>query len=534
MTMNFQQRYFILFIVVLTCMTMTPVVCAETGNKRPNILFIMSDDHAAHAIGAYDGRLASVSPTANLDRLAAEGVRLKNCFCTNSICTPSRATLMTGQFAHVNGVRTLSGHLDPARPNVAKLLQKAGYETAIVGKWHLKSEPAGFFDWCILPGQGKYFNPTFKLGGHYFDSLLDSADDKSGNTRVWEGHVTRIIGDRTLEWLARRSSDKPFFLMCHFKAPHDNFEYDPKYENLFDNVTIPEPPSLWEDRSRRSPATRPSHIGTSVSPRNHRRNYVKDMGGKNWPTGPLDFSGMTEKEKTRAAYQKYLKDYLRCVAGVDEQIGRIMTWLKEHDLDQNTVVIYTADQGMMLGEHDYIDKRWMYEESLQMPFIVRYPPEIPAGAVNDDLTMNVDFAPTFCDYAGIPIPRWMQGRSLRDNLRGRTLDDWRDACYYRYWMHMAHHDNPAHYGLRTRRYKLIFFYGLPLDAEDAVKKKTTPGWELFDLANDPLEMNNVYNDPAYEDVAERLKEKLLQIKEDIGDTDEKYPQLMDVRRQYWQ
>lgn len=479
--------------------------------EQPNILFIMSDDHAAHAIGAYGSRLAALDPTPTLDRLASEGALLTNAFCTNSICTPSRATIMTGQYSHRNGVRTLNGSISADRQHLARLMKSAGYETAIIGKWHLKAEPAAFDYYCVLPGQGWYFNPIFRQQG---------PQPWPKNTFTFKGydskHSSDAITDLSLRWLRqRKQKDKPFFLMHHFKAPHDNFENAERYDWLYQEIEIPEPPSLWE-RQTHGPLNAPAY-GTSVGKRNTRRN----MGHHMFVDRTLADDGYK-----REAYQRYLKKYLRCVRGVDDNIARLVSHLEETGELDNTVIIYTADQGFMLGEHDYIDKRWMYEESLRMPFIVRYPAGINAGTKVDAMINNVDFTPTVLDFAGVAPADFMQGRSFKAMLTGQpTPADWPTASYYRYWMHMAHHDNPAHFGIRTKNYKLIYFYGLPLDAAGAVQQPTEPYWELYDLQRDPNEMNNVVEDRRYSDVLTRLKTQLSQLREEVGDTDEKYPAL---------
>jgi len=474
--------------------------------KQPNILFIMSDDHAATAISSYGGLLKDVAKTINIDRLAREGMRVDNCFCTNSICTPSRACILTGKYSHLNGVYTLGDDFNREQQNVAKLLQQAGYETAIVGKWHLHTEPSGFDYYNVLPGQGRYHNPLLKEMGKPWQ-------DHSKGGVEYQGYVTDVITDISLKWLDERKSDKPFFLMCHHKAPHGLWEYPKRYEHLYDGVKIPEPESLWDDRSDRSIGSR--YYGSSLSTWNKIRNLVSRMENDQWPTGRFETKGMSEKEKTKAAYQKYLKDYLRCVAAIDENVGRVLNYLDENGLRENTIVIYTSDQGIFLGERDIIDKRWMYEESLRMPFIIRYPKEIKSGKINDDIIINADFAPTFLDYAGAKIPDDMQGKSFRKNLKGRTPKDWRQSMYYRYWMHRAHHDVPAHYGVRTKKYKLIFFYGLPLDANGARNAPTPSGWELYDLKKDPQELQNVYGDPKYARIVEELKTELFRLKKII-------------------
>ncbi len=502
-----QAKRFCCLILCLTAILST----ARADEKRPNILYIMSDDHAAHAIGAYQSRLAVLNPTPTLDRLASEGILLKNVFCTNSICTPSRATLMTGQYSHVNGVTTLNGAIGPEQQHLAKLIKSAGYETAMIGKWHLKKEPAAFDFYTVLPGQGSYFNPVFRVRGP-----LPWPKNEFRTGGYDSKHSSDVITDLSLKWLKnRKQKEKPFFLMHHFKAPHDNFENAERYDWLYQDVVIPEPDSLWH-RGQHGPLHHALY-GTSIGLRNERRNM-----GHHMFVDPL----LSSEQYTREAYQRYLKKYLRCVRGVDDNIQRLVEYLKQTGELDNTIIIYTADQGFMLGEHDYIDKRWMYEESLRMPFIVRYPKWIKANSKNENIINNVDFAPTLLEMAGVEKPEFMQGRSFLPVLKGEEAPaDWPEATYYRYWMHMTHHDNPAHYGIRTKNHKLIFFYGLPLDAPGALKTPTTPHWELYDLRKDPHEMQNVIADPAYQDVLEKLKGQLKKLKAQTGDTDERYPEL---------
>jgi len=510
-------RRAILIAAALNSLPLDSTFHAAYGAQRPNILFIMSDDHAAHAIGAYGGRLAALDPTPNIDKLARDGIRLTNVFCTNSICTPSRATLITGQYSHRNGVTTLNGKIEPARQHLPRLIKQAGYQTAMIGKWHLKHEPASFDYYCVFPGQGSYFNPILR------DKRRGPWPDNSRRfSRYDSQHASDVVTDLSIKWLKQRDRSRPFFLMHHFKAPHDNFENAERYDWLYDRTRIPEPESLWKQPQFGSAATR--QTGTSVSRRNRRRN----MGHHMFVDPDLD-----DVAYTRTAYQRYLKKYLRCVRGVDDNIGRLIDHLKQTgDLD-NTVILYTSDQGFMLGEHDLIDKRWMYEESLRMPLIVRYPSRIAAGSTSAALINNTDFAPTLLQLAGADVPEFMPGRSLLPILEGQSPDDWRTATYYRYWMHMAHHDNPAHYGIRTGEFKLIFFYGLPLDAPGAKQQPTPAGWELYDLRRDPHEMVNVYHDPRYAEHVRRLKSQLLALKQEIGDTDERYPELMKVRKAFW-
>lgn len=506
----------------LIAITLFLTAIVADAAKKPNILYIMSDDHAAHAIGAYGGRLAKLDPTPNLDKLASEGVRLSNCFCINSICTPSRATIMTGQYSHKNGVTTLKGEIPADRQTLAIEMKKAGYTTAMVGKWHLKAEPAAFDFYTVLPGQGLYFNPIFRVRGPkpWPNNTISSARHSSV-------HSSDAITDVSLKWLkqwGKQKNRKPFFLMHHFKAPHDNFENAERYDWLYEDIDIPEPEanSLW-DRGQHGPIGYPPY-GTSVGKRNTRRNMGHHM---------FVDEKLSAADYKRESYQRYLKKFLRCVKGVDDNIGRLLAQLKESGELDNTIIIYSADQGFMLGEHDYIDKRWMYEESMRMPFIIRHPSNIPAGKVCDDIINNVDFTPTLLELAGIlsaEFPEQFQGRSFVSNLKGNTPSSWRQSTYYRYWMHMAHHDNPAHYGIRTKEHKLIFFYGLKLDAPGAKGEPTPPFFELYDLTKDPHEMNNVFGSKKYSGVQKKLLKQLDALKKEVGDTDEKFPDLIAARK----
>jgi len=475
---------------------------AQVSPDRPNILFVMSDDHCYQAIGAYGSRLAKLNPTPTIDRLANEGMLLENCFCTNSICTPSRACIMTGQYSAVNGVYDLGGRLPPEHQYLAIEMKKAGYQTAVIGKWHLKTEP-NFDYYKVLPGQGSYMNPAFKEKG-------------KGMVKM-QGHSSDCVTDSVLAYLKNRDKTKPFFLKYHFKAPHDMFQNAPRYELYLADVDIPEPESLWDNKNNGSIATRGHKdelldcIGTSIGRRNLRRNYTK-----NWAKDP----GLNDDEAKRQAYQTYLKKYLRCVKGVDDNLRRVIDYLKEEGIYDDTVVTYTGDQGFMLGEHDYQDKRWAYEESMRMPFIVRYPRTIKAGTHTDAIVENVDFGPTMLDFAGAATPKYMQGRSFKSILEtGREPRNWKQAAYYHYWMHMAHHDNPAHIAMRTKRYKLIMFYGA---RQDESTPETPPGWELYDLKNDPYEMNNLYEDPEYKRVIAKLKQQFKDLRSRYEEDDPKF------------
>ena len=499
---------------------------------RPNILYIMSDDHAAHAISAYKSRLAEVAPTPNIDRLAHEGALFENAFCTNSICSPSRACVLTGQYNHINGAFDLGGKVEPGKQMLAIQMGKAGYDTAMIGKWHLKVEPADFNYYCVLAGQGSYFNPEFRIRG-------EKAWGK--NTIKFDGkHSTDAITDLTLDWLKEGwDQEKPFFLMHHYKAPHDYFENAPRYESYLADVDIPEPATLWKrDPKFGSLATRGDndelvpHIGTSNGNRNPRRSYLQDLP-KRFPAefpenfDPADF---TDEENTRFAYNAYLKKFLRCVKGIDDNLGRLFKHLEDTGQLDNTVIIYTGDQGFMLGEHDYQDKRWMYEESQRMPFLVRYPKTVPAGQCFDTIVENVDYAPTMLEFAGATVPSSVQGRSFKSLLEtGKEAADWKQEAYYRYWMHMAHHDNPGHMGIRTKTHKLIYYYGCNYDGG----YQTPAGWELYDLKNDPHETRNIYHDPAQSELVADLKNRLADTRKRVGDDGSHYPKCEAIVQEFW-
>lgn len=494
---------------------------ASTPPTKPNILFIMSDDHTAQAIGAYNGRFAALNPTPALDRLAREGMRLDRVFCNNSICTPSRASILTGQYSQANGVLDLTGSLATDHQYLPGLMHEAGYNTALIGKIHLGHVEPNFDYYMVLPGQGEYFDPKFfKKGVGAFEKQPIQI----------KGYATDIITDAALDWLKNRDRSKPFFFCLHHKAPHDDFDYAPRYENYLADVTFPEPGSLTNAGNHGSIATRGDqdelvrYIGASIGRRNVFRNQLPLAGLKN--NTELDDGKILHE-----SYQQYIRKYLRCVKGVDDNVQRVIDYLKQEGIFDNTLIIYTSDQGMWLGEHDYIDKRWMYEESMRMPMIVRFPGVVPTGTHSSALINNTDFAPTILDFAGVKAPAYMHGRSIRPILEtGKTPDDWRKATYYRYWMHLAHHWNPAHFGIRTDRYKLIFFYGLK---NDGTGIQTPPGWELYDLEKDPTEMNNLYDDPACKPVIADLKQQLLELRNQYDETDRKYPAIQAVIDRHW-
>ena len=471
----------------------------SSGGKRPNILFIMTDDHAAHAMSCYGSK---VNQTPNLDRLAKEGLRFTNSFCTNSICAPCRAVILTGKYSHLNGVIDNAVKFDGAQQTFPKLLQQAGYETALVGKWHLKTDPTGFDYWNILPGQGAYYNPAMI---------------EMGRQKKHAGYVTDILTEHALGWLKGRQGDKPFCLMFHHKAPHREWEPGPKYLTLYADRDIPEPETLFDDYEGRGRAAKEQDMSIEktmtnrdvklVAPRNltpeQKEKWDAAYGPGNQAFAEAHLQG---QDLVRWKYQRYIKDYLRCIAAVDESVGQVLDYLDQSGLAENTVVIYTSDQGFYLGDHGWFDKRFMYEESLRMPLLVRYPKEIRAGSENADIVLNLDFAETFLDYAGVAAPGDMQGRSLRPLLQGRTPTDWRKSMYYHYYEYPAVHSVKRHYGVRTQRYKLIHFYH---DIDE---------WELYDLKSDPDERRNVYGDPQYADVVKELKAELSRLRTQYKDT----------------
>ena len=483
---------------------------------RPNIIYIMSDDHASQAVSAYGGILSDVLPTPNIDRIGHEGAILQNCFVTNSISTPSRGAIITGQYSQKNGVYTLQDALDPNHPNVAKCLQEAGYQTSIIGKWHLHAEPTGFDYYNVLPGQGRYINPELIEKGQWENP---AKEQRTGT--VHQGHCTDVIGSEAIKCMENRDKTKPFFLMCHFKAPHRPWTPADRFKDLLKDVQVPEPENLldiYDGKGKYASLLR-------LRLEDMRKTDVK----RDIPTN------MDRDELRHWMYQYYVKDYLRCIAGVDENVGRILKYLDDNGLTENTVIIYTGDQGFFLGEHGWFDKRLMYEECLRMPFLIRYPKEIKSGTMNKDITLNIDFAPLFLDYAKAEKPQQMQGESFRANLVNKTPANWRKAMYYRYWMNADNdHNVTANYGIRTDRYKLVFYYGESLGMTGTKNVSIRPAeWELYDLKNDPMEMHNIYNDPANKRLIKELKTKLLELKKQYDDEDSKYPEMQKIAKEYY-
>jgi len=485
---------------------LAPVARAQDGAKRPNILFIFTDDHSAQAISAYGSK---INKTPNIDRIARDGMRFDNCLVTNSLCGPSRACIQTGKYSHKNGFYRNGNRFDGSQMTFPKILRKNGYTTAMLGKWHLRTDPQGFDYWEILLGQGTYYNPRMKT---------------VNGIKKHSGYTTDIVTDLALKWLKEgRDKDKPFCLMYQHKAPHRRWEPGPKHLTMYDGETIPEPPTLWDDyEGRASPArNQKMMVAKNLTPRDlklvapndlnseQRKVWDASYGPKNAAFKAANLSG---KDLVRWKYQRYIKDYLRCVASVDDNIGRVLDYLDESGLAENTIVIYSSDQGWFLGDHGWFDKRWMYEESLKMPFIVRWPGVVKPGTVSKAMVSNVDFAETFLDMAGCAdqIPSDMQGRSVVPILRGKTPDDWRKSFYYHYYEFPGAHSVAKHYGVRTQRYKLIDYYRVG-------------EWELFDLMEDPHELHSVYNDPAYAEVVKELKGELARLQKQLDDTDPEKP-----------
>ncbi|HET9457194.1 MAG TPA: sulfatase [Candidatus Limnocylindrales bacterium] len=463
-------------------------------DERPNILFIMADDHAAHAIGAYGSR---INQTPGMDRIAAEGMRLDRCFCTNSLCSPSRAAILTGTYNHLNGVTSNTTDFDARQPTFVSLLHDAGYQTYLAGKWHLGHggihDPRGFDRWSILEDHGRYHDPEFLGPG--------------GSRVVRPGYTTDVITDIAIEWLDERDRSRPFCAMVQHKAPHRTWEPAARHADLYRDEEIAEPATLRDDYRGRAPGAREAtmRIADNLTEEDLKAFLPPDVVGD---------------AALRWKYQRYIKDYLRCVAALDENVGRLLDYLDSEGIADSTLVVYTSDQGFFLGDHGWYDKRWMYEESLRMPMLVRYPPLVRPGSTSSSIVLNVDFGPTFLDLAGLATPGFMQGRSFLPILGGAPPDDWRTSMYYRYWVHWdVEHHVWAHYGVRTDRFKLVYYYAEPCGQLGAREAPRTPAWELFDLDHDPHELTSVYDDPAYRDVVGELTAELVRLQEELGDTD---------------
>ena len=461
--------------VWLACVLSGILTMDQAPSSRPNILFIMTDDHAAHAISAYGSK---INKTPHLDKLAGEGIRLDRCFVTNSICTPSRAAILTGKYSHKNGVPVFN-RFDGSQQTVAKLLQAAGYHTGMFGKWHLGSDPTGFDRWKILPGQGAYHDPVF---------YTSSARKKE------TGYCTDLITDFSIDFLDQRPKDKPFFLMCHQKAPHRNWQPREDKKAKWAKVQVPLPETFDDDYAGKSDAAREAtmRVEDHLTP-----NDVKEKPPE----------GLSGRDLKIWKYQRYMQDYLACVESVDDNIGRLMDYLDKQGLRDNTLVIYTSDQGFFLGDHGWYDKRFMYEESLRMPFLARWPGKVKPGTTSGDMVLNVDFAPTFLAAAGLPVPADMQGKNALGVLAGNTPAGWRTDMYYRYYHYPADHRVQPHIGVRTLTHKLIHFNKIDQ-------------WELYDLTVDPREKRNLISEPGQQAKVAELKSRLMALKKELGDEDQ--------------
>lgn len=506
----------------------------EQQPKRPNIVFIMSDDHAYQAISAYSDKLIK---TPHIDRIASEGILFTNACVANSICAPSRATILTGKHSHINGKIDNVFPFDTTNVTFPQLFQKAGYQTAMFGKLHFGNSPKGFDEFMILPDQGDYYNPEFITN--------------KGDTTIL-GYVTDVITDLTLNWLKKkRDPEKPFMLMYLHKAPHREWLPAPRHYREFTRRKFPEPETLFDDYKGRGAAAReaemrisdhmtvsadnkvypevaaglgiqePSDWGTRVFNQKYAR--FTEAQKQQWDSvyRPISdelkqaYPFMSKEDFTRWKYQRYMQDYLGCIAAVDENVGRVLDYLDENGLSENTIVVYTSDQGFYLGEHGWFDKRFIYDESFKTPLLIRWPEKIKAGLRSDEMVQNLDFAQTFLDAAGLDIPEDMQGESLMPLLEGNTGQWTRDAVYYQYYEYPGFHMVKRHYGIVTKEYKLAHFY---YDVDE---------WELYDRNKDPMELNNVFNDPAYAAVTDSLQKKLKELRTKYKDSDELDRQFID-------
>lgn len=500
-------------LILLTALNLLSAVAAQ----RPNIVFLFSDDHALQAISAYGGRFKDIAPTPNIDRLAKQGAVFERSYCGNSICGPSRASILTGKHSHINGFRNNdTDRFDGSQWTFPKSLQQAGYSTALVGKWHLVSQPTGFDHWEILPGQGNYSNPDFLT--------------MDGKTVRVPGYCTDLITDKALAWLKQRPKDKPFLLMCQHKAPHRNWLPAPRHYDLFKDIEMPEPATLFDDYTGRSKLlatqemTISRHFGWGhdlflrqrpgdprflpmpngeprrMNPTERDAFFAAYQRENDQLTSALDAGSLDDRALTRWKYQRYIKNYLRCVRALDENIGRMLDYLDEAGLAENTIVVYSSDQGFYLGEHGWYDKRWIFEESLSMPLLARWPGVIKPGTRSRALVQNIDYAPTFLEAAGAKVPAEVQGTSLLPVFRndGKATAEWRSAVYYAYYGENTH-NVPPHDGIRTDRYKLFRF-------------TTTGEWQLFDLEKDPQELQSVHDNPAYAPILRKTQELYHQLR----------------------
>ncbi|MEC9002454.1 MAG: sulfatase [Planctomycetota bacterium] len=488
---------------LLTTIIIASYALGTQAATRPNIVFVFTDDHAYQSISAYGSR---INQTPNMDRIAREGIRFDNCYVTNSICGPMRAAILTGKYSHVNGFMVNGNRFDGSQQTFPKLLQQAGYQTAIVGKWHLSSQPTGFDYSEVLIGQGPYYNPPML---------------KNGQRTQHTGYTTEIITDLALDWLRKkRDSSKPFMLMFQHKAPHRAWEPGPSYLSMYDDVTIPEPATLFDNYKGRGLAAHQQDMTIAETmtdrdlkltpPPNLNTNQLETWNAAYGPKNKaFREANLTGKDLVRWKYQRYIKDYLRCIAAVDDNLGRVLDYLDSSGLTKNTIVIYCSDQGFYLGEHGWFDKRWMYEQSLRTPLLVRWPGVIKPGRLNDDIVSPIDFAETFLEVAGVKVPSDMQGRSLVPILQGKTPADWRKTFYYQYSEDPGWHYVRRHYGVTDSRFKLIHFY-----------EKDVDEWEFYDLKFDPNELTNLYGHPSYRQVQSQLHAEVKRLRQELKVSDE--------------
>ena len=499
-------HYTLFSIFIVSCDS--PKNTEKNFQKKPlNIIYIMADDHAYQAISAYGSKISELAPTPNIDRIAEGGALMDAVYCTNSICGPSRASILTGNFSHVNGFykNVDGGDFDGSQLTFPKIFQQNGYETAVIGKWHLGTTPTGFDYSKVLVnwgGQGTYFNPQFCINGK--DTVIEK-------TR----HSTKVIEDDCINWLSNRDTSKPFMLMYQFKAPHRDWRPDSIYHNLFSNFDFPEPETFNDNYFGRLAASEnmmeiENHLNrrdmkltapSGLSRRDSMRWLAYGDKGQFWSPNDTLKGDALKKWK----YQKYIKDYLRCVKGVDRAVGRLLDYLDDNGLAENTLIVYTSDQGFYLGEHGWFDKRWMYEESFKMPFLIRCPGIIDSNIVSKELIMNIDFGPTLLDFAGIDVPNTMQGKSFKSSFLNENYTG-RDAVYYHYYEYPLWHKVQPHYGIKTSKYKLMHFY------------YSMDEWELYDLENDPNEMNNIYkseSDKLISDLKAQLKSLQIEYKDNF-------------------
>lgn len=516
--MSIRIQFYSLIFLLTAILPLT--INGQQEETKPNILFVLSDDHTSQAWGIYGGVLKDYVVNTNIMRLAKEGAVLDNSFCTNSICSPSRGSILTGQYSHLNKVYTLNESLPPNHPNIARELSQHGYQTAVIGKWHLVKPPEGFDYFNVLPGQGRYWDPVLKTKENWKDG-----HDASGG-KTYEGFSTDVITALTIEHLEKRDRSKPFLMMCNFKATHEPFDYPDRYAELYKDQEIPEPVSLFDFGPE---TTGRSFTGQKLEILADRWDQATQQPDKFWtsyPGLPYPLNDLDSVQKRKKIHQKLVKDFMRCGAAIDDNIGKLLDYLEKEGIADNTVVIYTADQGYFLGEHGFFDKRLIYEESLRMPFVIRYPKEIKGGMRIDDIILNIDFAALMADYAGMKKPAFIQGESFRENLKGNTPSNWRKEMYYRYWLH--HPKRPAHFGIRNKRYKLSLFYGQDLQMKGTSNITTDAVWEFYDLQEDPHELSNAIDNPKYTDIIQEMKTALKELRQNYRDTDNKYPEMQPI------